>query len=114
MIPPHSEASHQTGEITRKKRKAGSQKGHPGYSFPEVPATNNQGERKIRLAALIRKINYGNRGDQGVLIQGVLMSILRTLQRRRHQPNDTLVEYQQISLRDVNCHPPPQNPLQAD
>ncbi len=40
-------------------------------SHPEVPATNNHEEREICFAVLIRKIMYGNRSDQGVLIQRV-------------------------------------------
>ncbi len=37
-------------------------------SHPEVPATNNHGEREVRFAVLLRKIIYGNRSEQGALI----------------------------------------------
>ncbi|HXK95820.1 MAG TPA: transposase, partial [bacterium] len=44
----------------------------PFLSHPEVPATNNHGEREVRFAVLMRKIMYGNRSDEGALTQGVL------------------------------------------
>jgi len=60
-------------------------------SHPEVPATNNHGEREVRFAVLLRKIIYGNRSDEGALTQGVLMTIFRTLKRRGYNPIATLV-----------------------
>ncbi|MEW6234245.1 MAG: transposase [Candidatus Omnitrophota bacterium] len=56
----------------------------------EVPATNNQAEREIRMAVLIRKIIYGNRSKEGALTQSVLMTIFRTLKRRGYNPIQTL------------------------
>ena len=44
-------------------------------SHPEIPAANNRGGREVRFAVLIRKIMYGNRGGQGAIIQGVLMTV---------------------------------------
>ncbi|MEW6238118.1 MAG: transposase [Candidatus Omnitrophota bacterium] len=58
---------------------------------PEVPATNNQTEREIRTAVLIRKIIYSNRSKKGALTQSVLMTIFRTLKRRGYNPIQTLV-----------------------
>ncbi len=60
-------------------------------SHPEVPATNNHGEREVRFAVLLRKIIYGNRSDEGALTQGILMTVLRTLKRRVYNPIATLV-----------------------
>ncbi|MFB3789392.1 MAG: hypothetical protein ACE15F_23780 [bacterium] len=51
-------------------------------SDTKVPATDNHGERKVRFAVLIRKIIYGNRGNESKMTPGVLMSIFRTLKRR--------------------------------
>jgi len=61
------------------------------FPRPEVFAANNHGEREVRFAVLIRKIMYGNRSDQGALIQGVLMSIFRNLKRRGCNPIALLV-----------------------
>lgn len=64
---------------------------------PEVPATNNHGEREIRFAVLIRKITYGNRSDRGARTQSILMSIMRTLKLRGYNPiemiNNALREF---------------------
>lgn len=58
---------------------------------PEVPATNNQAEREIRPAVIMRKNMYGNRSEKGALTQSVLMTVFRTLKRRGYNPIDTLV-----------------------
>jgi transposase len=47
-----------------------------------VDATNNAAEREIRPAVLMRKISYGNRSDQGVQNQAILMSMIRTAAKR--------------------------------
>ena len=78
-------------------------------THPEVPATNNQGEREIRMAVLIRKIIYGNRSDHGALTQAVLMTVFRTLKRRGYNPIQILVS----ALRDYvrTGHLPPFPPV---
>ena len=76
-------------------------------SHPEVPATNNHGEREVRFAVLIRKIMYGNRSDEGALTQGVLMTIFRTLKRRGYNPISILVSALQEYVRTGHLSPFP-------
>lgn len=54
------------------------------YTFIKtgVDPTNNHAEREIRPAVVMRKISYGNRSDQGVANQSVLMSLIRTAEKR--------------------------------
>lgn len=47
-----------------------------------VDATNNAAEREIRPAVLMRKTSYGNRSDQGAENQAILMSMIRTANKR--------------------------------
>lgn len=59
--------------------------------YEEVPSDNNAGERAIRPAVMIRKNSYCNHSDRGALTQSVLMTVLRTLRVRGHQPLDTIL-----------------------
>ena len=54
------------------------------YTFIEknLEPTNNNAEREIRPAVLLRKISYGNRSDQGSLNQAIMMSVIRTMEKR--------------------------------
>ncbi len=61
-------------------------------SKPEVDPTNNQAEREIRPAVIIRKNSLGNRSEKGANCQAVLMSVYRTLKRRGLNPIDTVVD----------------------
>jgi transposase len=54
--------------------------------FEGVPADNNQAEREVRPAVLMRKASYGNQSDRGALTRGVLMTVYRTLKRRGLEP----------------------------
>jgi transposase len=60
--------------------------------YDDVPSDNNAGERAIRPAVMIRKNSYCNHSDRGALTQSVLMSVLRTLRVRGHQPLDTILQ----------------------
>lgn len=60
--------------------------------FAGVPADNNQAEREIRPAVLMRKASYGNQSDQGAQTRAVLMTIFRTLKRRGHDPLRVIAE----------------------
>lgn len=51
-----------------------------------VPASNNQAEREVRPAVLMRKASYGNQSDHGARTRGVLMTVFRTLKRRGLEP----------------------------
>lgn len=53
---------------------------------PGVPFDNNQAERSIRPAVIIRKNSYGNRSDSGADLQATLMSIFFSLKKRGHNP----------------------------
>ena len=59
--------------------------------YDDVPSDNNAGERAIRPAVMIRKNSYCNHSDRGALTQSVLMSVLRTMRVRGHQPLDTIL-----------------------
>lgn len=54
------------------------------YTFIEknLEPTNNNAEREIRPAVLMRKTSYGNRSDQGRQNQAIMMSIIRTAHKR--------------------------------
>lgn len=54
------------------------------YTFIEknLEPTNNPAEREIRPAVLMRKISYGNRSDRGSKNQAILMSMIRTAEKR--------------------------------
>lgn len=54
------------------------------YTFIKsgMDGTNNHAEREIRPAVLMRKISYGNRSDQGAKNQAILMSMIRTAQKK--------------------------------
>jgi transposase len=54
--------------------------------FPGVPADNNQAEREVRPAVLMRKASYGNQSERGADTRAVLMTVCRTLKRRGHDP----------------------------
>jgi transposase len=60
--------------------------------FEGVPPDNNQAEREIRPAVLMRKTSYGNMSEAGASTRAVLMSVFRTLKRRGLDPLKTLAD----------------------
>ena len=66
--------------------------------YEDVPSDNNAGERAIRPAVMIRKNSYQSGSDRGALSSSILMSVLRTLRVRGHQPIDTIL----AALADYN------------
>ncbi len=58
----------------------------------EVPLDNNGGEKGICPAVLIRKNSYGNGSERGAQIQAVMITIMRILKMRRHNPVQILVD----------------------
>ncbi len=54
------------------------------YTFIEknLEPTNNNAEREIRPAVLMRKTSYGNRSDRGAENQAILMTHLQTCRKR--------------------------------
>lgn len=57
-----------------------------------VDPTNNLAEREVRPAVAMRKNSYQNASPSGAQTQAVLMSVLRTLKRRGHNPLAALTE----------------------
>lgn len=67
--------------------------GHELFTFlwhHDVPPTNNHAERAIRPAVILRKNSYQNASERGAWTQAVLMTVLRTLKQRGHNPLDIL------------------------
>jgi len=67
------------------------------YTFVEHgnEPTNNNAEREIRPAVLMRKTSYGNRSTSGASNQAILMSIIRTC----HKQNINFVNFATNHLR---------------
>jgi len=65
------------------------------YTFIErgVDATNNNAEREIRPAVLMRKTSYGNRSSQGSRNQEILMTGVRTCAKRGINFVETVAEH---------------------
>jgi len=57
-----------------------------------VPSDNNQAERTIRNAVVMRKNSYCNRSEDGAKTQAVLMSIFQTLKQRGYQGTDIVID----------------------
>lgn len=74
----------------------------------DVPYDNNHAEREIRPAVIMRKNSFGNRSQRGVQTQQVLMTVLRTLNQRGHQPLDTLLSALTNYLQTGQLPPLPQ------
>lgn len=53
--------------------------------YPDVPLTNNQAERQIRPAVVVRKISGGSRSTEGAEIFATNFSVIQTI-RMRNQP----------------------------
>ncbi len=75
----------------------------------DVPFDNNHAEREIRPAIIMRKNSFGNRSERGVETQQVLMTVLRTLKQRGHQPLETLLSALATCLQTGQLPPLPQN-----
>ena len=65
------------------------------FTFIErgVDATNNNAEREIRPAVLMRKTSYGNRSSQGARNQEILMTGVRTSAKRGINFVETVSEH---------------------
>ena len=72
-----------------------------------VPFENNLAERAIRPAVIIRKNSDGNRSQQGVDIQAILMSVFFTLKKRGHNPIQTIYAALATYLRTHQLPPLP-------
>jgi hypothetical protein len=56
----------------------------------DVPFDSNRAEREIRPAVILRKNSYGNRSERGAETQEILVTVLRTLKQRGHEPLELL------------------------
>jgi len=72
-----------------------------------VPFDNNEAERAIRPAVIIRKNTLGNRSEQGAHIQAVLMTIFFTLKKRGHNPVKTVCDALTTYLNTAKLPPLP-------
>jgi len=59
---------------------------------PNIPPDNNQAEREIRPAVIMRKNSLHNMSDNGARTQSILMSIYRTLKLRGLDPITTIAK----------------------
>lgn len=59
---------------------------------PDVPPTNNLAEREIRPAVVMRKVCQGNQSANGAEAQAILLSLFRTLRRRKLDPLTEIVK----------------------
>jgi len=57
-----------------------------------VPSDNNQAERTIRNAVVMRKNSYCNRSEDGAKTQAILMSVFQTLKQRGYQGTDIVID----------------------
>jgi transposase len=80
---------------------------------PHVPADNNHAERQIRPAVIQRKNILCNRSADGAEVQGVLMSVFRTLKLRGHDPTRTIAAALREFVRTGKLPPLP-GPAVAD
>ena len=76
---------------------------------PGVPFDNNEAERTIRPAVIIRKNSYGNRSPHGADCQAVLMSVFRTLKQRGHDPITTICNAVATHVTTGQLPPLPEN-----
>jgi transposase len=57
---------------------------------PDAAWENNLAERMIRPAVVLRKNSQSNRSERGAAVQGLLMSVYRTLKLRNLNPTNTI------------------------
>jgi hypothetical protein len=75
--------------------------------YPDVTFDNNLAERMIRPAVILRKISQSNRSEKSAAVQGVLMSVYRTLKLRGHDPLETITSALRTYLTDGHLPPLP-------
>jgi hypothetical protein len=77
----------------RTQRCAGEQK-HFFTCFrrPHVPRTNNQAERSLRPAVIMRKVVQGTRSDKGLENHSILRSLFETARRQGRKPHQFFLD----------------------
>ncbi len=79
---------------TFRKRLLGPEQKHFFTCFrrPNVPPTNNQAERSLRPAVIMRKVVQGTRSDKGLENHAVLRSLFETAHRQGHRPHQFFLD----------------------
>lgn len=62
------------------------------FCRPKVPPTNNQAERSLRPAVIMRRIVLGTRSPRGLENHGLLRSLLETARRQGKRPHQFLLQ----------------------
>jgi transposase len=62
------------------------------FRRPKVPPTNNQAERSLRPAVIMRRIVQGTRSPKGLENHSVLRSLLETARRQGKRPHQFLLQ----------------------
>lgn len=62
------------------------------FRRPKVPPTNNQAERSLRSAVIMRRIVQGTRSAEGLENHSVLRSLLETARRQGKRPHQFLLQ----------------------
>jgi transposase len=68
--------------------------------YLDVPSDNNQSEREIRPAVIMRKNSNGNRSTNGAETQAILMTIFRTLKRQNLPVLESVNQIMEQHLKD--------------
>ncbi len=74
---------------------------------PDIPFDNNQAERSIRPAVILRK--NGNSSQEGASTQAILMSVFFTLKKRGHNPVAAIRDALAVYLETGQLPPLPGN-----
>lgn len=72
---------------------------------PQLPATNNEAERALRMAVIYRKICYGTRTEEGSRSYASFLSVMETCKRRGINPWDYIGKVIACARKGIN--PPP-------
>ena len=72
---------------------------------PNLPPTNNEGERALRHAVISRRISFGTRTSEGSRAYAALLSVIETCRLRNQDPWEYLAQV--IALARKGIAPPP-------
>ena len=75
---------------------------------PEVPGTNNDGERALRHAVISRRISFGTRTAEGSRAYAALLSVIETCRLRDQDPWQYIAETIALGRKGIAPSPIPQ------